>query len=115
MTFPTKVDTLIPHLDVNADVGNFVYAVSQMPPGKAYMAEGSTAPWTAYLDAWGKHNGVKTKYQEITLEQFIEACPDKDFGIEAGDMFTYSSDPGYDGGNKNLLKATDIRAVSFVL
>jgi hypothetical protein len=112
MTFPTKPDAMIPHFDVNADLGNFVYAVSQMPPGKAYMAEGSTSPWSEYLRAWGDHNGVKTKYQEITLEQFIAANPDKDFGIEAGDMFAYSSDPGYDGGDETLLKTKDIRAVS---
>lgn len=112
MSFPTKPEAKIPHLDVNADCGNFVYAVSQMPAGKSYLAEGSTAPWSEYLRAWSDHNGVKTKYQEVTLEQFVEVSPDRDFGIEAGDMFSYSSDPGYDGGDETLLKAKDIRAVS---
>lgn len=112
MVFPTKPDAMIPHLDVNADTGNFVFAVSQMPPGKTYLAEGSTAPWTEYLRAFSDLNKVKTNYQEITLEQFIQACPDKAFGEEAGDMFAYSSDPGYDGGDETILKAKDIRAVS---
>ena len=34
------------------------------------------------------------------------------FGREVGDMFTYSTDPGYDGGDKELLTAEHIRNVS---
>jgi hypothetical protein len=112
MSFPTTPEAKVPHFAVNDDMGNFVYAVSQLPPGKHYLAEGATTTWNEFLSIWGKLNGVKTKYQEITLDQFIEACPDKPFGKEAGDMFMYTSDPGYDGGDETLLKAEDIRKVS---
>lgn len=108
MSFPTSPDALIPHLDVNADTGPFVYAVSQMPPGKTYIAEGARCTWPEFLKTWGEVNKVPVKYQEITVEQFAEAAPDKDFGREAGDMFAYSSDPGYDGGDASILKAADI-------
>jgi hypothetical protein len=60
---------------------------------------------------WSSITRVPASYKQITLEQFIEASPDKDFGREAGDMFAYSSDPGYDGGDMTLLKAADIRKV----
>ena len=113
MSFPTSPEAQVPHFAVNDDMGNFVYAVSQLPPGQHYLAEGATTTWTEFLSIWGKLNGVKTKYQELTLDQFIEICPDKPFGKEAGDMFAYTSDPGYDGGDKTLLKAEDIRKVCY--
>ena len=111
MSFPTAPDASIPHLAVNADMGNFVYAVSQMSPGKKYMAAGTECSWGEFIRLWSKETGVPATYKEITLEQFIALVPDKAFGEEAGDMFSYSSDPGYDGGDKTLLKAKDIRKV----
>ncbi|KFY27603.1 hypothetical protein V493_03404 [Pseudogymnoascus sp. VKM F-4281 (FW-2241)] len=109
MSFPTAPNASVPHLAVNADMGNFVHAVSQMPPGKNYMAAGTECSWSEFIRLWSKETGVPAKYKEVTLEQFIASVPDKDFGAEAGDMFAYSSDPGYDGGDKTLMKAEDIR------
>ncbi|OBT51602.1 hypothetical protein VE04_07499 [Pseudogymnoascus sp. 24MN13] len=109
MSFPTAPNASVPHLAVNADMGNFVYAVSQMPPGKSYMAAGTECSWSEFIRLWSKETGVPAAYKEFTLEQFIEMVPDKEFGAEAGDMFAYSSDPGYDGGDKTLLRAEDIR------
>lgn len=83
-----------------------------MPPGNTYMACGTECTWPEFLEIWGAVNAVPVKYQELTLEQFIEAAPDKEFGKEAGDMFVYSSDPGYDGGGSSILKAADIEKVS---
>lgn len=60
---------------------------------------------------WSSITGVAASYKQITLQQFIEASPDKEFGKEAGDMFAYSSDPGYDGSDATLLEAADIRKV----
>lgn len=112
MSFPTDPAAQIPHLAVNADTGPFVYAVSQMPPGKTYIAEGTLCPWPVFLATWGNVNGVRTKYRELTLEEFVQASPDNEFGAEVGDMFAYSSDPGYDGGDSTILKAADIEKVN---
>lgn len=111
MSFPTAPNVSVPHLAVNADMGTFVYAVSQMLPGKSYMAAGTECSWSEFIRLWSKGTGVPANYKEVTLEQFIGFVPDKDFGAEAGDMFSYSSNPGYDGGDKTLLKAEDIRKV----
>lgn len=111
MSFPTAPNVSVPHLAVNADMGTFVYAVSQMLPGKSYMAAGTECSWSEFIRLWSKETGVPANYKEVTLEQFIGFVPDKDFGAEAGDMFSYSSNPGYDGGDKTLLKAEDIRKV----
>lgn len=112
MSFPTTPDAVVPHLDVNADTGNFVYAVSKLPPGKSYMAEGTTCSWSEYMQIWSQVTQLPARYKQVTLEQFVEGAPDAEFGREAGDMFAYSSDPGYDGGDSMLWKAEDIRKVS---
>ncbi|KAF2101146.1 NAD(P)-binding protein [Rhizodiscina lignyota] len=108
MSFTTDPDKPVPHLAVNADTGNFVYAVAKMPPGKQYMAEGSTCSWSEYIRIWGKVTGMKVSYKQITSDELVAVVPDKAFGREVADMFSYSSDPGYDGG-VNLLTARDIR------
>ncbi|PWY95008.1 NAD(P)-binding protein [Aspergillus sclerotioniger CBS 115572] len=108
MTFTTAPDAVVPHLDVQADMGNFVYAVAKMPPGKSYMACGTRCSWSEYMRLWGEVNGVPARYRQITLKELMERTPDREFGREVGDMFTYSTDPGYDGGDEGLLMARDI-------
>ncbi|KAE8444289.1 hypothetical protein EG329_000696 [Mollisiaceae sp. DMI_Dod_QoI] len=109
MSFPTTPNKPVPHLSVNADTGPFIYAVSQMPPGKSYMCEGTTCSWSDYMTLWSSITGQKAAYTQCSLQQFIDANPDKEFGREAGDMFAYSSEPGYDGGMEGLLRKEDLR------
>ncbi|KAJ9669438.1 hypothetical protein H2201_000305 [Coniosporium apollinis] len=114
MSFPCSRDALVPHLVVNTDLGPFIYAVSKLPPGKRYLAAGTICSWSEYMRIWSKITGNQTSYKEITLQELIENTPDKVFGREVGDMFLYSSNLGYDGGNKTSLKAEDIREVLIV-
>ncbi|KAI9155632.1 NmrA-like family domain-containing protein [Paramyrothecium foliicola] len=104
-TSPTKVQ---PHLDPVGDMGNFTYAVYQMPPGKAYMAAGTNCTWPDFAATWARLNDVAIRYRQIKPEEMIAATPDPDTGVEVSLMFSYSSDPGYDGG-MDLLYAEDIR------
>ncbi|KAI9042848.1 uncharacterized protein KD926_004914 [Aspergillus affinis] len=109
MAFPTAPHSPVPHFDVNADMGTFVYAVSQMPPRKRYLAEGTTCSWSEYLALWSKVTSMEASYRQISLQELIEGTPDKEFGREVGDMLLYSTSPGYDGGDERLLRAVDIR------
>lgn len=111
MCFPCNADKPIPHLDVNADTGNFVYAVHQMPPGKDYMA-GEYLSWAEFAQVWAKVTGATIRYREISFDEMVDQVPDRDLGIEVALMFKYSSEPGYDGG-MDVLKAGDLRKVSF--
>ncbi|KAF8856222.1 NAD(P)-binding protein [Acephala macrosclerotiorum] len=104
MAFPTAPNKPVPHLCVNADTGGFVKAVSQMPPGKSYMAAGDILSWSDYMSTWSSITGQPAKFTQCTLQQFIDNNPDREFGIEAGDMFAYSSEPGYDGGDVEGVK-----------
>lgn len=114
MAFTTSPTKPIPHFSPVDDMGNFVYAVSQMPPGKAYMAEGTTCTWPEFVQTWGRITGASVSYRQVTPGDMIAATPDRDAGIEVADMFSYSSDPGYDGGME-LLRAEDLRQVSRML
>ncbi|OMP83736.1 NmrA-like family domain-containing protein 1 [Diplodia seriata] len=109
MRFPMAPEKPVPHLDVNADMGSFVYAVAQLPPGGSYMAEGTTCSWSEYMRLWSEVTGKPARYRQVSLQQMIDESPDKEFGREVGDMFLYSSAPGYDGGDHSLLRAEDIR------
>lgn len=112
MSFTTAPDVPVPHLAVNEDLGSFVYGVAHMGPGKCYMAEGTTCSWTEFLGTWSKVTGRVAKYVQISDEDMAQNNPDTMFGEELANMFSYSSEPGYDGGDGTLLKAEDIRKVS---
>lgn len=111
MQFTTDPDKAQPHLDVNADAGNFVYAVSQMPSGKHYMAEGTTCSWSDYIKLWSKISGIPGSYKQVGRDEMVATAGYPELGNELADMYAYSSDPGYDGA-MDLLKAKDLRAVS---
>ncbi|KAJ3571974.1 hypothetical protein NPX13_g5199 [Xylaria arbuscula] len=108
ISFTTSPDRPMPHLDVNADTGNFVYAVAQRPPGGHYMAEGETCSWSEVARQWGEITGQKASYKKITEKELIEITPDAEFGKEVSDMFTYCDTPAYDG-ETDLIRAADLR------
>ncbi|KAK0387225.1 hypothetical protein NLU13_5538 [Sarocladium strictum] len=108
MAFSTKPDRVIPHFDPVGDMGNFTYAVSQLPPGKAYMAAGTFCSWADWLKTWSTITGVPATYKQISQDEMIEAAGDYDLGLEVALMYSYANDPGYDGG-MDLLTADDIR------
>lgn len=108
MRFTTTPDAKVPHLLVTKDTGPFVYAVSKLPPGKAYMAAGTTCSWSEYMSIWSRVTGKEARYVQISVQQMVDETADKDTGREIADMFEYSSDPGYDGG-MNLLGWEDVK------
>lgn len=109
MRFPCAPSKPVPHLDVNADTGGFVYAVHQMPPGKHYMA-GEYRTWPEFAQAWAKVTGATIRYQQVEFDDMVKETPDHDCGVEVALMFAYSDEPGYDG-RMELLKAEDLRKV----
>ncbi|KAI1349391.1 hypothetical protein F5Y01DRAFT_327463 [Xylaria sp. FL0043] len=108
ISLTTRADRPVPHLDVNADMGNFVYAVAQRPPGGHYMAAGESCSWSEVARQWGEITGQKAGYKQIKEDEFIALVPDAEFGKEVSDMFTYCTEPGYDGG-MDLVTAEGMR------
>lgn len=105
-TYPTAE---APHLDVNRDTGYFVRALTQFPPGKTIMAAGTWCTWPQWIKTWGEVVGIpETLYKQITVEDFDRGIPGG-FGREIGEMFEYTSDPAYDGGDSGVLGLEDLK------
>ncbi|KAF2968407.1 hypothetical protein GQX73_g5178 [Xylaria multiplex] len=111
ISFTMGPDRLVPHLDVNTDMGNFVYAVAQRPPGGHYIAEGETCSWSEVARQWSEITSQKASYEQISEAELIAITPDAEYGKEVSDMFTYSDDPGFDGG-MDMMRAADLRKAS---
>ncbi|KUJ09956.1 NAD(P)-binding protein [Mollisia scopiformis] len=108
-SFPTPPHTPVPHLSVRTSTGPFVSAVSRMPPGHAYMCEGTTCSWSEYMAHWSEVTGKEGRYRQCSLREFVEANhEDEMFGVEAGVMFEYSGEVGYDGGDEGLVRKEDL-------
>ncbi|SPO04493.1 related to nitrogen metabolic regulation protein nmr [Cephalotrichum gorgonifer] len=108
MAFTTAPDKVVPHFAPAADMGAFTYAVHQMPPGKAYMAAGTFCTWPEWIETWSRVTGAAASYAQVPYEEMVSAVGEDELGREVADMFTYTSDPGYDGA-MDLLTAEDIR------
>lgn len=110
----TAPDAVQPHLDVNADTGYYVHALSQMEAGQTVMAAGEWCTWPAWMKKWA--NAMHVEEDEVGFEQVsvdeAAALMGGDFGREVAEMYEYSSWPGYDGGNP-MLKGDDLRKARF--
>ena len=112
MAFTTDPGAEAPHLDVNKDAGYFVRALTQLPPGKTVMAAGTWCTWPEWIKTWAKVVGqAEVSYKQISVEDFDRAMPGG-FGKEIGEMFEYTSAPGYDGGDTEVLRLADLKKVS---
>lgn len=112
--FSTPLDTVVPQLEANKDTGHFAYALTHLPAGTTVMAAGTWCTWPEWVKTWARVVGVpedKVAYKHVGNDVFDRALPDG-FGKEIGEMFEYSGDPGYDGGDANVLRVDDLRKVS---
>ena len=108
---PSTPETILPHLDVNADTGYYVRALTQMTPGQTVMAAGEWCSWPQWMKSWAKGMGIdeaKVGYRQISVEEMSEGMGD--FGKEVAEMFEFSVWPGYEGGVP-MLKGEDLRKV----
>jgi len=79
------------------------------PPGKMVMAARTWCTWLQWIKTWGEVVGIpETSYKQITVEDFDRRIPDG-FGREIGEMFEYTSDLGYDGGDSGVLRLGDLK------
>lgn len=101
----------MPHLDVVRDTGPFVYAVSRLPPGRTYMAAGTTCSWVDFDAAWSRATGKVCRYRRVSVDEMTRLGPDVEAAREIAVMWDYSSDPGYGGGMSGVWGAEDIRKV----
>lgn len=102
MCFFCNLDKLVFQLDVNCDIGNFVYVVFQMLFGKVYMV-GEYLSFRDWVVVWGWVIGVIIEYKEVMIDEMVVEIFDKVCGLEVVFMYLYLFDLGYDGGMELLI------------
>lgn len=109
----TSPDSIQPHIDVQNDTGYYVKALIQMKPGAMVIAAGVWCTWPQWIKSWAKGMGIdesEVNYQQISIEEMAEGMGEA--GKEIAEMFEYSSDFGYLGGQE-MLKGEGLREMGF--
>ncbi|KAI0056759.1 NAD(P)-binding protein [Artomyces pyxidatus] len=102
-------DAAIPMVDAERDPATFVRALATRRPGhmQTYLGFGEMVSFNSWAALWGKVNGVKAYYKELTIDEYDErltAVPG--LGRELGEMHAYGAEFGYDGGEKDVIPMT---------
>jgi hypothetical protein len=81
-------------LVVPTDAGEFVKALTKVPPGKNVLAFGDLLLWSDYVKLWSKINGVPAAFEHSTVDAMDKLAPGG-YGEEIGEMYAYAQDFGY--------------------
>ncbi|KAK0111519.1 hypothetical protein ONS95_001873 [Cadophora gregata] len=104
---PMDGDAPVPMVDARHDTGTCTKALVQFPPGKNLLAFGSLMSWNEWVLLWGRIHGVKCTFVRMDRKVIENAMPGG-IGEELADMFGYTSDFGYDGGDKSVVSPKDL-------
>lgn len=96
---------------VPSDAGNFVKALTQVPPGKNLLAFSSLIKYADYVKLWSSITGVPAAFEHSTVETMDKLAPGG-FGEEIGEMLAYSQDFGYWGGDPSVIYPKDVSGAS---
>lgn len=68
---------------------------------------GSMMSWNEFVRIWGKFHGVECHFERLDRKIVEQAVPGG-IGEEFADMFEYTSDFGYDGGDPSVVHPKDV-------
>jgi len=104
--------TLHPFVDPNRDPAVFVHALAnlpQQPEMKVYYGYSELLSFDAWAALLSKALGAKVKYKELTVDEYNERVTFyKGVGRELGEMYAYSAEYGFDGGQKGVVAMLDV-------
>ncbi|KAI9761189.1 MAG: hypothetical protein M1835_008219, partial [Candelina submexicana] len=107
MSLPCDPNTPIPLVLTRKDVGYFVRALTQIPPGKTLLGYGGEkTSWSEFMRLFGEANGVKARFEPNTVDDYDKIMPGG-MGRELGEMFAYMGEFGYDGGDPEVINPKD--------
>jgi hypothetical protein len=80
---------------------------------KVYFGYGDMMTFDAWAALLSETLGADIRYKELTIEEFDEAMSwHKGVGRELGEMFAYSAEFGYNGGEKGVIAMKDVSLAS---
>jgi len=101
-------------LVVPTDAGNYVKALTQVPPGKNLLAFSKLLTWADYVKLWSSITGFPAAFEHSTVETMDKLAPGG-YGEEMGEMYAYSQDFGYWGGEEDVVHVQDVRLLEMIL
>ncbi|KAH9220808.1 hypothetical protein DL95DRAFT_432989 [Leptodontidium sp. 2 PMI_412] len=107
LRMPLDGDALVPMIHARHNTGAFTKALVQVAPGKNLLGFGSMMSWNEFVRIWGKFHGVECHFERLDRKIVEQAVPGG-IGEEFADMFEYTSDFGYDGGDPSVVHPKDL-------
>ncbi|KAF4494137.1 nitrogen metabolic regulation nmr [Fusarium agapanthi] len=98
----TPPDFKMPFIAVERDTGSFVKALVDLPPNKHVMGVSEEMTLPEWVEIWGRVNGVKASYKEISRDKLFVGVPEG-FANEIGDAFDYFRELGLSDGDPAVL------------
>lgn len=105
---PGDVHRPIAQVDARRDTGKFTRALLDVPAEVNALGTGGIVSWTEFATLWGKHHGVECRAERLNREVLEQAIPGG-IGAEFADMFEYSAEFGYTGGDPTVVLPEDVR------
>jgi nucleoside-diphosphate-sugar epimerase len=81
---------------VPSDTGNYVLALTKVPPGKKLVGCSECLTWDEFVELWSRVVGVKAVYEPCTIEEHAQAVPGG-YTRMIGNMYEYATQFGYWG------------------
>ncbi|KAJ4256822.1 hypothetical protein NW762_008918 [Fusarium torreyae] len=99
----TPSDFKMPFIVTERDTGTFVKALVDLPLNTHILGVSEEMTLPKWVETWGRVNGVKASYKEISREELFEGVPEA-FTNEIGDGFDYFHEFGLTGGDPAVLR-----------
>jgi hypothetical protein len=102
-----KADTLFPWVSTGNDTGKFVRALVQLEPGKVLLGVSEMVTYGEYLKTWGEVNGVPTRFNHLSDEEFRKTLPPS-AAQEIQESIAFNEEFGWDGSEPGVLRPSDV-------
>lgn len=83
-------------------------------PGKTLLGYGSLIGWEEFLRIWGEILGVKTRFEEVPVEEYLVDFPE-DLRRELRETGLVHGELGWDGGDPDVIHPEDVSILPLIL
>ena len=110
LSLPVKGERAVPIADVDLDMGKWVQALFELPPGTVFVGATEVMTWPKWLELWATHHNFKAKFRSSSLEEFGAVVPG--FSDVLGQGLIFIEEYGFDGGRPGVLWPDDVSEAS---
>ncbi|KAI9667895.1 MAG: hypothetical protein M1821_000715 [Bathelium mastoideum] len=101
LALPMSGDVRLPQADVESDSGKWISALFDAKPGIVLVGATECLSWKEWLEMWGSHNGVKTRYREAPPEEYAGKIPGLSEAL--AEEYQFMEHYGFTGGNSEAV------------